>query len=490
MSTGAAYQLLVNTGSQDKLLLATDLLNSRLNFIRDKRCRDPNIADPTPTLTDIEQTHLLFLHAHYKPFVATAYEYMRSPVTAGVPNFGTEITFSIPQFGDFFNDMIVNFTLSSFSDNNPAGLARYCDFPGHRIIKRARFEVNSNFLDEYDSHTYNMHYNFRVSSARRKSWLRCIGQEIPKPLYVDTVPGFREVKYICNGPQTPKNVQPPLELFVPLIFWFNEDPRLSIPSAAIPYGQRFIKLLLCNVDELCYSSISPNYPQITNCEIIINNIFVNEEIHNIFIKRVGFSIIRVHRIQRVNNITPVSGSIKLDELKYPIELIYIGILPEINEAVPNNMTDWYKYYYIDNQPVPTTVAYINPLPPPTYSVGVGVTSLQIPRRSLTSIAFQSHGIDIYKEFKSDFYDNVINYIFGSETFNSAEEFGIYLINFSIYTGTYQPTGYFNTSQTRENYFNYQSTSITVGQPASLIMVAVAINFLLIGNDTAILRYYL
>ena len=152
--------------------------------------------DPTPTLVDIERTHILFVNSHFKPYVAIAYEYNRVRSNAGSATFNTQVTFSIPQFGDFFADMVVNTTLEQTSatqgvvpalpaaigtDFQPAPTAtervsgnydipngiftqytheyvdlsgaalsvgdaaanfvRYAEYPGERLFRRVKFEV-------------------------------------------------------------------------------------------------------------------------------------------------------------------------------------------------------------------------------------------------------------------------------------------------------------------------------------------------------------
>jgi len=74
-------------------------------------------SDPTPTLVDIERTHILFVNAHFKPFAAIGYEYNRVRPNSGQPSFGQSIQFSIPQFGDFFHDMVVHAVLEEVSCN-------------------------------------------------------------------------------------------------------------------------------------------------------------------------------------------------------------------------------------------------------------------------------------------------------------------------------------------------------------------------------------
>ena len=67
MSAAGIYQLLTNDGKQDQMLMATELLNKRLREIKRLRCKHPAIHDPTPTLIDIERTHILYMNAHFKP---------------------------------------------------------------------------------------------------------------------------------------------------------------------------------------------------------------------------------------------------------------------------------------------------------------------------------------------------------------------------------------------------------------------------------------
>ena len=59
MATGGVFQLITNDGKQDRMLMATQMLRTRLDAIRAKRAADPSISDPTPTLLDIERTHVL-----------------------------------------------------------------------------------------------------------------------------------------------------------------------------------------------------------------------------------------------------------------------------------------------------------------------------------------------------------------------------------------------------------------------------------------------
>jgi hypothetical protein len=192
------------------MIMATELLNQRIKDIACMR-KSQGFDDPTPTLVDIERTHVLFVNAHFKPFAAIAYEYQKVKPQSGTYGFNSTITYSIPQFGDFFNDMVINVQLDAVTTSSwaagdipafpviagatadglssdsrsvsfiPSGTGvsgvngtltrytyeyvtqdgtvqdratatgqnyvRYCEFPGERLFKDVRFDVNGNPLN-------------------------------------------------------------------------------------------------------------------------------------------------------------------------------------------------------------------------------------------------------------------------------------------------------------------------------------------------------
>lgn len=495
MSTGGIFQLLVNDGSQDKMLLATDMLNERLKEIKRLRMKNPAILDKTPTLVDIERTHIFFMNAHFKPFVAIGYEYQRTPPNEGIVKLGSSVTFSIPQFGDFFNDMNVHAVLTGLRADPtapiPSTQVRYCDFPGHRLFKNTRFQVNGNYIDQYSSEVYNFHYSFRISKDKEIGWKRAVGQEVPELAYLTAnslVDEFREVKLMVNGPQTPKAAHPDLELWIPLLFWFNLDPRLSIPSVSIPYGQRFIIVDLAAADEICQGYDSPAFiaPTISVMEIYINNIFVNPEIHNIFIKRVGFSLIRMYREQSFGLVNNLDG-LRLDQLKFPTETIYFGARPDVNIGT---MTNWYKYCQVVPITAPFPVAVPNPgIPPPTYILGFSLAEYSQTFRVLDTVRLETHGVQLYREVNAGMLNSYIPLTYGTREIMTPSDIGMYMMTFNLYPGSYNPSGYINLSRTRELFLYYTSTFAGVN-PTTMHVIGIAINFLLISYGNAVLRYYI
>jgi hypothetical protein len=190
-------------------------------------------------------------------------------------------------------------TVSNGVADQDAPAMRWCVFPGERLLKKVQQEVNGNPLDEYTVHATVAHREYRVAPNKLTAWKRCVGQEEPLEGHVrqadwlnsnKTADSHRVVQHVSVGNQTPTAQKSgSLELFVPLLFWYNKDIRLAVPSVAIPYGQRFINIELATRQELVDLVPrgsgdwgSPNGSigdvSLTNVELYINNIFVNPEV--------------------------------------------------------------------------------------------------------------------------------------------------------------------------------------------------------------------
>lgn len=92
-------------------------------------------------------------------------------------------------------------------------------------------------------------------------------------------------------------------------------------------------------------------------------------------------------------------------------------------------------------------------------------------------------------FASKFYNAYLPWKYGAEIVTPKDD-GIYMVNFCLYPGDYQPSGHINVSRAREFYFKYNT--VPSYDPSTnnsvLHIIASAINFLLISDGSAVLRY--
>ncbi len=189
---------------------------------------------------------------------------------------------------------------------------RWCAFPGERLCKKTAFAVNGNPLDEYTVDAYNFHREYSVQPNKMTGWYRCMGQELPHKGFCDqpnwvnsgvepSVNDHRFATEVYTGHQTPTGQKAQddtdnVELFIPLLFWFNKDPRLAVPSVSIPYGQRFINIDLATQQELVglvprgagdwatpLGSLSTATNLISTMELYINNILKLQKVNVILL---------------------------------------------------------------------------------------------------------------------------------------------------------------------------------------------------------------
>tara|TARA_R110002049_G_scaffold28977_3_gene98671 strand:+ start:14053 stop:15546 length:1494 start_codon:yes stop_codon:yes gene_type:complete len=495
MSTGGMFQLITNDGKLDSMLTADNLLRQRLAMIYDENSLDPSVEDPTPTLVDIEESHVLFVNAHFKPFAAMALEYQKAKPYSGTPQLGGSIQFNIPQFGEFINDMVVHIKLSApvLTQTPPtpadSDYYRYFDFPGEKLLKKVSFDVNGNPLDDYDYLAYVMHRQFEVGVNKQCGYYRAVGQQLPLDAVYDQDPAiafgagasFQQGATIYNGLQTPRAyfaAEPQiLEVFMPILMWFR-DPRQAIASVSIPQGQRFLTIDLATKDEILAivtrgvaSDPSLSTPNIDVLELYINNIFVTREVHDIYIRRVGFNLIRVHRYQQAI-MSKTEDEIQLTRLKWPIEYIYVGIRLVANQTDPDK---WWKFTEL------TDTVY-------TQATSGSTITAQNSARIIQRMTVSAHSVPLYNDFPAGFYSDYLPLTYGEYNLNTPCDEGLHLITFSLYPRSYQPSGHINISRAREFYLQYTAASLSSVNTGQLVVYASAINILLIADGTAILRY--
>ena len=517
MSTGGIFTLVSNDGRMDQLLLANQLLRDNIAQSKARRAAAGE-ADTNPTLADLERSHVLFVNAHYKPYVAIAFQYFK--VSANNVTLGSDVSISIPQYGDFFADMVANVIIRApttsytglYADPSDCVLYRHCDYPGERLFDEVRFEVNSNPIDSYTSESYVLHRQFHVPQDKLVAWDRCMGQERG----ADASAALQEASAahapitshtrtkVYNGYQTLKPSHSDLNLWIPLLFWFNQDARLAFPSVSVPYGQRFITFRLTQAANIYQAIINPgsttalhaptlSSPQISTFDLYINNMFVLPEVHDIFIDRVAFTLVRVHRRQ-TQNLNKSSDSIHLVQLKWPIETLMFGFQPTVNRAanpivdghgdqssaVSAAMEDWHRFCQVTN----TTVAQA--------SVAGASSKLNVKYEAshINTLQLQAHSVDLFAEFPAKFFNAYIPYQFGGANVTAPTDPGLYLYSFALHPGKYQPSGHFNVSRARELYMNYTSSFISsdADHTATFFVQAKAINFLLISEGSCSLRY--
>lgn len=126
---------------------------------------------------------------------------------------------------------------------------------------------------------------------------------------------------------------------------------------------------------------------------------------------------------------------------------------------------------------------------PVTASGTTATAVaQVATKTIDRVTISAHGIPIYNDIPADFFNCYTPFTYGGVNINSPEDEGALMIPFNLYPGTYQPSGHVNISRAREFYFKYTSSVINSSTTGELVIAASAINFLLISDGSAVLRY--
>ena len=224
------------------------------------------------------------------------------------------------------------------------------------------------------------------------------------------------------------------------------------------------------------------------------------EIHKIFIRRIGFTLIRVHREQIIS--TSLSDhEILLQNLKWPIETLFVGLRPSSQKT---SLRDWHKYASVaEDNAVPlgsmldsSTTATVdtttsNAAEAATFTYSTASATVLTNTKTIDRLTISAHGIFLYNDIPADFFNCYTPYTYGGPHVRTPDDEGALMIPFNLYPGTYQASGHINVSRAREFYIRFISSVIGVGNPATageLVVIASALNFLLISDGSAVLRY--
>lgn len=458
---------------------------------------------------------------------------------------------------------------------------RYCEYPGTRIADIVKFEVNGNELEQYTYCATLFHQKFRVQPNKLTGWKNLMGQEVPVTAFTDfmsvagssnynaTVAGLKDVntnavagapvnaaitsrkmQQIVHGFQTPKSVQPQLNLLIPLLFWFCTNFRVAVPSVCLPYGHRIVTITLAPQNHILYTAPGNLFLRlitetitsagvnkgtaaavdVTNCSITesrmpvladgskidanqkiasaniyVNQLFCNSEIHDLYINRLGFSLIRVFKQQNTPNSDP-EARILLNGLRWPVEYISLGFRPKANMSDENlnRHRDWHRLTFCGEEKMDTIARSTSRMsidPSQAWSSAAFtrtctsqqvVESLYVPTyvESVRSLYIEAHSVRLYQSTFGKFFNAYLPYTFGGRHLTTPEDAGAYFVNFCLYPGKYNPSGHINLSRAREFHVGYVANIPSSSSGVSLETIAVAscINFLLVADGSAIIRF--
>ena len=193
---------------------------------------------------DLVRSHDDFLHEYFEPFSNSQSEYIKLSIET--IRLGSEGRFHLPEYGDFYRKMMIHIRLPNDD---------YIDDIESNIIKKIKFHRATNHYDRYTNELY-------------------------------------KSQKVCKKVQTGQEI----DIFVPLLFWFNKDKPFPVKFVTdgqtgidiyLPYcidilkdgKQHSVNVLLCDLYvEVIFDDVAKEYINNIKRQVILT--YDTQEIYN------------------------------------------------------------------------------------------------------------------------------------------------------------------------------------------------------------------
>jgi len=179
----------------------------------------------------------------------------------GQADFGRRVTCTISRNGDLAYRTYLQVTLPQIDQSlanvtNGEVYARWLDFPGHQLIDDVEVEIGGQRIDKQYGDWMQIWNQLTLDKNQEKGYNKMVGQTTQLTFLTD--PSFADVDGPCDSTAprqvcAPRKALPETTLYVPLLFWFCNNPGLALPLIALQYHEVKINLDLRAIDECLFA---------------------------------------------------------------------------------------------------------------------------------------------------------------------------------------------------------------------------------------------
>ena len=193
----------------------------------------------------------------------------------GQADFGRRVTCTISRNGDLAYRTYLQVTLPEINqtlgaNNQGPVYARWLDFPGHQIVDAVELEIGGQRIDKQYGDWMHIWVQLTMDKNQERGYFKMIGNTTQLTFMTD--PSFADVDGPCgaNAPRqvcAPRNALPETTLYIPLQFWFCNNPGLALPLIALQYHEVKINIDLRAIDECLWAVKSINTSDGTDVKV-------------------------------------------------------------------------------------------------------------------------------------------------------------------------------------------------------------------------------
>lgn len=151
-------------------------------------------------------------------------------------DFGRRITVLIPRKGDLLGALWLEINLPAITDSITGERLSYSNSVAHSLIQEVSIEIGSQEIDKQTGEWMELWSNLTVPNDKVDGWNSMIGKTL-------------SANY-GNAPSSSINKYGPIQLYVPLRFWFCKNPGLYLPLLALQHHPIRINISLRPLQQL------------------------------------------------------------------------------------------------------------------------------------------------------------------------------------------------------------------------------------------------
>lgn len=270
----------------------------------------------------------------------------------GQGDFGSSLTATVIRNGDLIHQMylimdlpeidlsVLRNAVSNLNGSSNANVTfRWVPFPGERVIEQAEIQIGGVKIDTIYGLWMHLWHQLTLTNSKYDGYRSMVGDTLVHTQARSATSNDVSYETITTGARTtvPDRL-PPLELYIPLVFWFHTNPGLALPLVALQYHEVRVKIDLAPLNSIIVIENSSsevlnaqidastlrgsNQSQI-NPKLLVNYIYLDTQERQKFAQYSHEYLIETH--QRITE-TVASGDVKinLSNFNHPVkELIWV-----------------------------------------------------------------------------------------------------------------------------------------------------------------------
>jgi len=241
----------------------------------------------------------------------------------GTTNFGNKVTCDIARNGDLISRMTLKVKLPAVGSNSV--WSGYCNNIGHALVKEIELEIGGQLIDKHYSEWLDILDEINDNEEQRKMLF----------------------KYTTEASLRTNNAA--RTVYIPLKFWFCNNPGLALPLIALQYHEVKIKVTFRTMAQLVKSDAAFTSPagSITSADLLVDYIYLDTDERRRFAQSSHEYLIEQLQYTGSENVAS-SATTKSFDLDFNHPVKYLAIIYRTNTKGAQNAITGNEYFNYSN----------------------------------------------------------------------------------------------------------------------------------------------